>query len=156
MTTTTTTIRAQDVMSKEPVCIELGTSLRDVARAFDQNQISGAPVIDGGGRLVGVVSRTDLVHRFLDDSLAHDPRTLADFFSGGIDDDEAPMESEPVVNVEEFMTDSPVTAPPTATLRELAKLMGDAHVHRVIIVDPSRIPIGIVTSLDLVRALAAE
>src|SRR5687768_15069231 len=52
-----------DVMTREPVCATAGDSLRDVARVLDEYEISGVPVIDDQDRLIGVLSRTDLIRR---------------------------------------------------------------------------------------------
>jgi len=141
---------ARDVMSKEPVCVDLGATVREVAMLLEEHEISGAPVIDGSGRLVGVVSRTDLMRHHLGDALERDPRLLIEL-SG---DDDAIAEASDEVLVEDFMTDSPVTVRPQTPLQDVAGMMSDAEVHRVIVVDDEYLPIGIVTSLDLVRVLA--
>jgi len=62
----------------------------------------------------------------------------------------APSEEE----VCDWMTLDPVTAPPTASLNELARAMIDAHVHRVIIAEEDGRPIGIVSSTDILAAVA--
>ena len=148
-----TTPRAADIMTAEPVCVELGMTLRQVARLFDEHEISGAPVVNGAGHLVGVVSRTDLVQRFMAGEDDRDPRLLAELFSDDFDDD-GPLPDQSIA-VDEFMTGEPVTAGLTTPLRELAARMLAARVHRIIIVDKDTTPVGIVTSLDLVKALAA-
>jgi CBS domain-containing protein len=56
--------------------------------------------------------------------------------------------------VDDIMTPDAVTAGPATPIHELATKMVGSRVHRVIIVDREEIPVGIVTSLDLVRALA--
>ncbi len=144
---------ARDIMSPEPVCVEEGMSIREVARIFEENEISGAPVVDGGGKLVGVVSRSDLIRRYTDGDTEIDASTLIELFgSNGDADDEGPM-PERFMSVEEFMTAETITASPTTALHEVAARMVGARVHRVIIVDKEQIPVGIVTSLDLVKAL---
>ena len=55
--------RVGEVMTNDPVCLSGGETVAEVARLFDANEISGAPVVDGLHRLIGVVSRTDLIHR---------------------------------------------------------------------------------------------
>lgn len=147
-------LRASDIMTAEPVCIDLGSTIRQVARLFDEHEISGAPVVDSAGRLVGVVSRTDLVRRYTSGEDDRDPRMLAELFSYENEDDEGLM-PEQIIAVDDFMTDDPVTAGPAAPVKDVAAKMVAARVHRVIIVDRDNTPIGIVTSLDLVKALAS-
>jgi len=64
------------------------------------------------------------------------------------------VEKLPTDQVCQFMTADPVMVPPSTPIRVLARMMTDAHIHRVIVVDEERIPIGIVSSIDLLAALA--
>jgi CBS domain-containing protein len=143
---------ARDIMSGEPVCVDLGMSVREVWHLLEENEISGAPVVDGGGRLVGVVSRSDLIKKFSDGDMHLDGSTLIELFGNEEEDDGAMPER--FVPVDEFMTPDPVTASPTTPLHDVAARMVAARVHRVIIVDKEQIPVGIVTSLDMVKTLA--
>jgi CBS domain-containing protein len=52
------------------------------------------------------------------------------------------------------MTPDPVTAQPATSIRVLARMMIDAHIHRIIVVDEGRRPIGVVSSTDVLAALA--
>jgi CBS domain-containing protein len=145
---------AKDIMTPEPVSVELGMTIREVARIFEEHEISGAPVVDGGGRLVGVVSRTDLVRRYTEDS-DPDPGMLIELFGSEDDDEEATSSmASRSITVDDFMTSDPITASPATPLTDIASLMVGARVHRVIIIDRLNIPVGIVTSLDMVKALA--
>ena len=54
---------AKDVMTPEPVCVEPSTSIRELAEVFETNEVSGVPVIDEEGKVIGVVSKTDLIRR---------------------------------------------------------------------------------------------
>ena len=56
--------------------------------------------------------------------------------------------------VRRFMTPDPVTARPATSIRVLARMMIDAHIHRIIVVDEERKPIGVVSSTDVLAALA--
>ena len=53
------------------------------------------------------------------------------------------------------MTADPVTALPTTQVRELARMMIDAHIHRIIIVDEEKRPVGVVSTTDVLAALAS-
>ena len=146
---------AKDIMTPEPVCAELGMTIREVARIFDEFEVSGAPVVDGAGLLVGVVSRTDLVRRYTDGDIERAPSMLVELFGGDDGDDDSGSMPERLIAVDDFMTSEPITAAPSTPLTELAHRMVESRVHRVILVDKDRFPVGIVTSLDLVKALAS-
>lgn len=64
------------------------------------------------------------------------------------------LEKLPSGEVGHFMTRDPVTVQRTASIRTLARMMIDAHIHRIIVVDEERRPIGVVASTDLLAALA--
>jgi len=64
------------------------------------------------------------------------------------------VEKLPTDEVRRFMTPDPVTVHPAASIRVLARMMIDAHIHRVIVVDEERRPIGVVSSTDLLASLA--
>ena len=66
----------------------------------------------------------------------------------------AELEKLPADEVRHFMTPDPVTVPPGTPLRVLARMMIDAHVHRLIVVDEGQRPIGIISTTDLLAALA--
>jgi CBS domain-containing protein len=66
----------------------------------------------------------------------------------------AELEKLPRDSVSRYMTRDPVTVTPETSIRDLARMMMDAHIHRVIVVNADRQPTGIVTSTDLLAVLA--
>jgi CBS domain-containing protein len=60
----------------------------------------------------------------------------------------------PADEARRFMTPNPVTARPATSIRALARMMIDAHTHRVIVVDEEHRPVGVVSSTDLLAAVA--
>jgi CBS domain-containing protein len=60
----------------------------------------------------------------------------------------------PAKEVRRFMTPDPVTVSPDTSIRSLARMMIDAHIHRIIVVDDEQRPIGIISGTDLLAALA--
>jgi CBS domain-containing protein len=141
----------RDVMTEKPVCVESGDSLRDLARMLDENEISGAPVVDDQDRLVGVVSRTDLLRRLLEGPI--EARPGEDWLDLLMADSVGTFEIDVarLGTVDDVMSIDPVTATPEETVATVARRLAAARVHRAIVVDPSRHPIGIVTTLDLLK-----
>jgi CBS domain-containing protein len=64
------------------------------------------------------------------------------------------LEKLPADEVRQFMTPDPVTVRPETPVRTLARMMIDVHIHRVVVVDEQRVPVGVVSSTDLLAALA--
>lgn len=144
-------LTAKDIMVPEPVCVEPSTTVRELARVFEENEISGAPVVDRQGRVIGIVSKTDLIRRCSEGTLEVPPAYLFEVLAEqGAEDDE--VVPEQLVCVEDFMTSDPVTVAPDTPAGEIARLMSEGRIHRVVVVDESRFPVGIVTSLDMVGA----
>jgi CBS domain-containing protein len=138
-----------DVMTRNPVCATPGMTVRQLATVFAERKISGAPVIGPDGTLVGVVSRTDLFRRVSLESKDARPGFLFDLLNdqagGG-----QPM-PEALLTIGDFMAEQVVTAAPSEMVGEVAHRMAKHHVHRVVVTDAAKKPIGIVTALDLLR-----
>lgn len=145
-------LTAHDLMSREVVAIPETMSLRRAARRLLDARVSGAPVVDEAGCCIGVLSSTDFM-RWVE---KEDDRPG----QGCVCSDFLPewhlecLDAVPMDAVRTSMTPDPVTALPETRLGALARMMLDAHVHRVIIVDEARRPVGIVSSTDLLAALA--
>jgi CBS-domain-containing membrane protein len=142
-----------DVMSTALVLIPQEMSLQCAAHLLTQAHVSGAPVINEEGRCVGVLSSTDFVHWVEEEGTCEQRVRVtrpAVFGSWQIVD----PDTLPNGAVRNYMTRDPVTAPPGVKIGELARMMIDAHIHRVIVTDPAGKPIGLVSSTDLLAALA--
>jgi CBS domain-containing membrane protein len=125
-------LTAADLMSREVVAVTQTMPMQEAAQLIARHRISGAPVLDADGRCVGVLSATD-------------------FFHGVLAGD---LENLPADTVAEHMTADPVMTSPATSAPELARMMLDGDVRRVIVVDAERRPLGVVSSTDLLAALA--
>jgi predicted transcriptional regulator len=140
-------------MSNHVVMIPREMSLQGAARMLGRSGVTGAPVVDSRGRCIGVLSTTDFM-RWVE----------KDHKTGLGDGTGEPMCSawqlpetaiEPTCRVEDFMTRDPVLVAPGTKIGELARMMMDARIHRLIVVDSlTERPIGIVSSMDILAALA--
>jgi CBS-domain-containing membrane protein len=125
-------LTAADLMTRDVLAIPSGTSMKSAALQLAQAWVSGAPVVDSDGRCVGVLSTSD-------------------FFRGAVQEN---LEIDPTDKVGEHATADPVTADAATPIRQLARMMLDADIHRVIVVDKENRPIGIVSSTDVLAAMA--
>jgi CBS domain-containing protein len=137
-------LTAADLMSAPVQTISQHMTLREAARLLAREQISGAPVIDPGGRCVGVLSATDFLRLAAQAGPAPE---AADW--GGVD-----LNRLPEAQVGEYMTADPIVVSAGTDIRGVARLMLDAHIHRVGVVDEANLLVGIVSSTDLLAALA--
>lgn len=129
-----------NVMTRDVVSVGPGTSVRDAARMMVDRRISGLPVVDGSGRVIGVISEADYVAR--DGASTWVTRVLFR------DDKSGLLGSEEVADL---MSTDPITIPTTATVTEAARVMTRHGVKRLPVVDGDQM-VGIVTRSDLVRS----
>lgn len=126
-----------DLMTIDPVTVAPDAPVEEAARLCHLNEVSGLPVIDEVGSLVGVISQSDLV-MIQDTPLS---RLIRAAPSG--------------LRVGEAMSSPAVTIPITSSLQEAARLMRDERIHRVVAVDDRGRPVGVLSGSDFV-ALYAE
>lgn len=155
------TATARDVMQTEVLLLNESDSLLEAHQFFARHDITGAPVIDDNGRLVGVVSIRDLIRT--EDEDPDVSRSVADYFcesSGyanlGIDMDRL-REGLSEILVSDVMTQDPICVAPETPVNEVATLIRKHRIHRVLVVSPGseRQPeiAGIITLFDLVSLL---
>jgi CBS domain-containing protein len=142
------TLCAADLMCTDLVMIPREMSLQGAARMLARACVSGAPVVDADGRCIGMVSATDFMH-WVEQGTA-EPDANEAICAWQMPDEHA----ESGCRVEDHMTPRPVTASPGTRVTELARRMLDAHAQRIIVVDVSERPIGIVSSTDILAAVA--
>lgn len=143
-------LRAKDVMTRDLVVIPDDMTVQEAGRRLCRLEVSGAPVVNCHGVVVGVLSSSDFVRlASMGEKVTTAPCDCVYSDWQLVDVDKLPTES-----VQRCMTPDPVTAGPNVAVTELARMMVDAHIHRVVIVDDDGAPKGIVTTSDILGAVA--
>jgi len=151
-TTVLLNLTAADLMSQSVVMVPEEMSLQGAAHCLAQARVTGAPVVNGQGRCVGVLSATDFVHwvdKCRPGTAAH--AASSEFCASWQIVDPALLPEDAVHN---YMTRDPVMVSPATSIGTLAHMMIDAHIHRVIVADVTGKPVGIVSSTDVLAAVA--
>lgn len=146
-------LTAQEIMTREVVTVTVETSLKELASKFVETKHSNMPVVDGAGKLIGVISETDLIEQ---QKPLHIPTVMA-LFDGVFYLDSEKRFKEQVdrvtaTTVGELCDRKPVTCSPESTVREIAGLMSKHKVHLLPVVEADEM-IGVVARLDLIRAM---
>lgn len=129
-------LRVADVMTIDPVTIAAQASIEAAERLLRLNRITGLPVLDTDGELIGVISQTDLL-------LAGRPSIVA------------ALRNRPSgLRVGELMSSPALTVPLEASLGEAARRMRDARIHRLVAVDDDGRPVGVLAAMDYVTLFA--
>jgi CBS-domain-containing membrane protein len=142
---------AADLMSRDVVTIPEAMSLKAAASLLYRSSISGAPVVDAEGRCVGVLSTKDFLAWVQEGGQARPaPPDRQGVYCAWQVVDAGPL---PVDEVRHHMTPDPVTVTPGTALGDLARTLLDGHIHRVIVLDEQRRPVGVVSSTDILAAV---
>jgi CBS domain-containing protein len=145
-------MRASDVMTTIVISVTPDTTIRQVAKIFVDNGISGAPVLDADGSLAGMISEGDLLRR---DEIGTDERKRAswlDFWSAN--HEARDYVKTHATKVSDVMTTEVVTVRPDTPLGEVAGILEARHIKRVPVTEGGRV-VGIVSRANLVQALAS-
>lgn len=133
-TTTSPLLTVGELMTPDPIVIDESATVDEAVRVLEENEVSGLPVVDRDGLLLGVISQTDIVRARAVGHLWH---------------------RWPGLRVRHLMHSPALTADRSMSMEEAAQLMERAHVHRLIVVDDDQLmPVGVISTTDLVRALA--
>ncbi|MGD9805372.1 MAG: CBS domain-containing protein [Hyphomicrobiaceae bacterium] len=146
-------MKASEVMTRDVITVGPKTSVRDIAALMAKNRISGVPVIDDAGKLVGILSETDLMHRAETGTERRHKWWLGIF----VDDDRLAREyaAAHARRAEDIMSRQVVTVDADMELGEVTDLLERRSLKRLPVVKDGLL-VGIITRGDLVRALLAN
>jgi CBS domain-containing protein len=151
-------ITASDLMNPEVLTVQTGMTVRELASFLIDNEISGAPVADGEGRLVGVVSLADIAaaatgeDRSGEDGSGYFGRAWEDESLDEEDVEDLPLDG---MRVADIMTPQVYSVKEDATVSEIASLLLKQHLHRLLVTREDR-AVGIITTSDLLGLLVGE
>jgi len=143
---------ARDVMVPRVICVTPDESVLVATRLMLQRGISGLPVVDGDGNLVGIVSEGDFLRRAETGTKRVRPRWLEFVLGPGrLAEEYVHVSSRKVRDV---MTRDVHTVTPDAPLATVVDLMERHHIKRIPVVDGGKV-VGIVTRANLLEAMAS-
>ncbi|MCK1819759.1 CBS domain-containing protein [Streptomyces sp. XM83C] len=138
----------RDVMTHAVVTVSPDTAFKDIVRSLHEGRVSALPVVDGSGRVIGVVSEADLLPKEEFHDADPDRRTqarrLADLAKAGS------------VSARDLMTSPALTVAPEAPLARAARTMARGRVKRLPVVDGDGRPVGIVSRADLLKVFLRD
>ena len=126
-------MKARDIMTQNPRVVTPETSVQDAARLMRSEDTGVLPVVDSEGsrRLIGMITDRDIALRVVGDGMAS-------------------------AQVRDAMSSSPKTARPDDSVKDVMRIMSDAQVRRIPIVDDGGLVVGIVSQADVVRQTDGE
>ena len=146
-------MKARDIMSTKVVTVSPSTSVRDVAGLMVEKHVSGLPVINDNGTLVGMVSEGDLLRRPEIGTEKHRRRWVS-FFSG-VDSQAREFTKSHALRASDVMTEQVIHVSEETPLGDVVALMEKHNIKRLPVLSDGEL-VGIVSRADLLRALAAR
>ncbi|MCI5221755.1 MAG: CBS domain-containing protein [Candidatus Electrothrix sp. AR4] len=147
-------LRAKDLMTENVIAVTKDTEVRELAQILSENKISGAPVLDGAGKLAGVVTESDLIFQ---NKKVHIPTAVAIldafFFLENPDKMEKEMKKIAGVTVEDIFACEIITVQQDTPLDELATLMAEKNIHTLPVLDKEEL-VGVIGKSDIIRTIA--
>jgi len=152
-------VTARDIMRKKVVTVNYAMPLSDVEQKLSDHRISGAPVTDESGHIVGVISIKDLIARYAENADAQ-PRRGPGFFhlsSEEMQEEdfstfEVPAEAEETVG--DIMSGDVFSVNASAGLSDIAKEMVEHRVHRLLVEEGGKY-VGLISTLEILDALSS-
>jgi CBS domain-containing protein len=146
-----------DIMERDPVTVRPEDTVETLLRAMREHELPGVPVVNGGGRCIGIVTESDLVLIDEEEDLRlplHIDLFGGTIFLGPVKRYEERLKKAIAATVEDMMTHDPVTVAPETDLHEAARLIAEHRHNRLPVVEHGRL-VGVVTRLDVLEALVA-
>lgn len=145
---------AKDIMTEEVITVKRQDTIKDVAKILSNNKISGLPVVDDEGKIIGIITEQDLIIR---DKKLHFPNYIylldSIIYLESLSEFEEEFKKMIGTKVKEVMTEEVISVEVDTATDEIVELMIDNKINRVPVVDNGEL-VGIVSRGDVVRQLA--
>ncbi len=148
-------LKAKNIMTTKVITVKPATTLEELARILMKHQISGAPVVDHNGNLIGIVTENDLISK---NSRLHIP-TILRLFDAYIPLGTSKLESDikrmAASDVDEICSKEVITVDEEATVDYIATIMAEKKIHLLPVTKEGKLT-GIIGKKDMLRSIAGE
>jgi CBS-domain-containing membrane protein len=146
-------LTAKDIMTKDVISVRQETPVAELAKILTSHNISGAPVLDDNGKILAVVTESDLIDQ---SKKLHIPTviTILDsvFYLENPDKMEAEMKKIAGTKVAEICSGTPKTISPDTGIDEIATIMAEGNIHTLPVIDGDKL-VGIIGKKDIIKTL---
>jgi len=147
-------LTAKDIMTKKVITIKKDASIEELSAVLLENKISGVPVTDENGNLIGIVTEADIIVK---DTDLHFPRYFklldAIIYLESLNRFRDNLKKHLATKVEDIMTAKVRTIEPDTPVSEIAEIMLDKRINRLPVVESGGSIVGIVTRADIVKSM---
>ena len=147
-------LKARDIMTSEVITVDGEKSVKDLAKILAEKKISGVPVVDGQGKIIGIVTESDLIDSA---KKVHIPTVMRLFDSFVFLESPERMEKDlkkmAASTVKDICNKEVITVTPMTPLDEIATLMSEKKVHTLPVLEKGKL-VGVIGKTDIIRSLA--
>lgn len=150
---------AKDIMNPSVISVEEDLSVHELANFFTEKMISGAPVVNKDGKLVGVVSLSDIVRNDERRTAIVNDKQESDYYLSGWEDNlnsdeiqELHLEEDDSLTVRNIMTPLIFKVKETELISAMSDIMIGGRIHRLLVTRDEKV-VGIITTLDMLKAI---
>jgi CBS domain-containing protein len=148
-------LKAKDIMTKQVITVTPDTSIDEFAGLLIKHNISGAPIVDEKGHVIGIVTENDLIRK---KSRLHIP-TIMRLFDAFIPLGTSRLEEEikrlAASTVDDICTANVITIDTDATIEDIATIMSEKNIHLLPVLHKGKLT-GIIGKRDLIKGIAGE
>ena len=147
-------LKAEDIMNREVITVNENATVRELATLLVSRNISGAPVVDADGKVIGVVTESDLIFQ---NKKVHLPTAVAilDAFLFLERPEKMEKELKKIAGskVGDICSHDLVSVGPETDLEELATLMAEKKIHTLPVLEDGQL-VGVIGKSDIIRTIA--
>lgn len=147
-------LQAKDIMTKKVITINKNASIGELSELLIKNKISGVPVVDSDGKLVGIATEGDIIVQNAD---LHFPRyfKLLDsvIYLESLGNFKRNLRKYLATKVEDIMTEKVRVVKKDTPVNKVADMMVENNINRVPVVDERGSLVGIITRADIVKSM---
>ncbi|MEW6002304.1 MAG: CBS domain-containing protein [Nitrospirota bacterium] len=148
-------LKAKDIMTRGVITVKPDTTIEDLARILIRSDISGAPVVDDNGNLLGIVTENDLISK---NSRLHIPtilRLFDAFVPLGTSKLETEIKKMAATTVGEICTKDLITVDQETSIEDIATIITEEKIHLLPVLKEGKL-VGIIGKKDLVKSMSIE
>jgi CBS domain-containing protein len=146
-------LKAKDIMTRDVVTVKPDTNIEELARIFIEKKISGAPVVDDNGELIGIVTENDLISQ---NKRLHIPTVVRLFDAFIMLESPSKIEKEikkmAAVTVADIFVRDVITVTEETPVEDIATIMSEKKVHLIPVVEGKKV-CGIIGKMDLIKGM---
>lgn len=146
-------LKAKDIMTGDLITVKPTTTIEDLARTLTEHNISGAPVVNDAGDLIGIVTENDLISQ---NKRLHIPTVMRLFDAFIMLESPSKIEKEikkmAAITVDDICTKKVITITEDTPVQDIATIMSEKKVHLIPVVEGKKIR-GIIGKMDLVKGI---